>query len=152
MWEHRCNILHQNDLSDKVQQLENIDGNIQSLLRMNLIALHPHERRIFYIPKASLFSKTQKFRREWLLKADNIYQNHLKGLARPSTYKKEIRVIKSWLQVIPQPISVTPATPAQRRKKEYKKKKYFNGLNWLGYNQIQTINCTEIKSNTLPRA
>ena len=67
---------------------------------MDTIELHPRERRTFYVIEADLFSQTPEFCRELLLKADNIYQTHLKWLASP-IYKKERRLIQKWLQVIP---------------------------------------------------
>ena len=64
MWDHRCKLLHENDLSNKVQNLQATDQNTRNLLRVHTIELHPHERRIFYIADATIFSKTPKFRRK----------------------------------------------------------------------------------------
>ena len=57
MWDHRCKILHKNYLSNKIQNLENIDRGIRSLLHKDVIALFPHERRVFYITEIEIFSK-----------------------------------------------------------------------------------------------
>ena len=87
MWDHRCKILHKNDLSNKVQNQANIDRKIRSLLRKDIIELRPHERRVFYITETDLFANTPKFRREWLHKASTIYKTHLKRLNDPISHR-----------------------------------------------------------------
>ena len=89
VWDYRRKLLHNNDLSNEVHNLQQIDHIIRTLLKVDTIELYPHERRIFYVTEARLFAQTPKFHREWLLKADNIYQTHLKRLASPITYKKD---------------------------------------------------------------
>ena len=64
MWDHRCKILHKNDLYDKIQKLDEIDHNIRSLLRKDILEVYPHKRRVFCIISAAIFSQIPKFRRE----------------------------------------------------------------------------------------
>ena len=64
MWEQRCNELHKNDLSNKVQELDNISTSIWSLLCINSIELLLHQRRLFSITPAEIFYQTPKIRRE----------------------------------------------------------------------------------------
>ena len=64
MWDHRCKLLHTNDLSNKIQDLPDIDRRIRSVLRKDTLALCPHERRVFYILEAEIFAKTQYFCRK----------------------------------------------------------------------------------------
>ena len=61
MWEHRCNELHKNDLSNKVQEMNKIDISIQSLLQVDTIGMLPHNRRLFYITKTEILPKSQSF-------------------------------------------------------------------------------------------
>ena len=56
MWENRCNELHKNDLSKKVQELNKIDISIRSLLQVDTIGMLPHHRRLFYITKKEIFT------------------------------------------------------------------------------------------------
>ena len=37
MWEHRCNEFHNNDLSNKVQEMNKVDITIQLLLQVDTI-------------------------------------------------------------------------------------------------------------------
>ena len=89
MWDHICNILHKNDLSNKVKDLENINRSIRSLLSIRTIELMPHERRLFHITEASILAQTPKFRREWQVKANIIYQTHIKKIANTLSHRKE---------------------------------------------------------------
>ena len=115
MWDHRCKLLHKNDLSNKLQGLPEIDRRIRSLLRKDILALCPHERRVFYIPEADIFASTPKFRREWLHKADTIYKTHLKRIHAPNSHKNERLVMQRWLKVVPRPTRITPSTPTKEK-------------------------------------
>ena len=127
IWDHRCKLLHKNDLSNNIMNLYNISRKIQALLRVGTLKLCAHKLKIFYIPSATLFSKAPKFRREWLNKAENIYQNHLDRIANPSTHKKEKWVMQRWLKVVPHPTHVT--TNFVPTKKTLKKQRQI--IQWL---------------------
>jgi len=62
MGEYRCNTLHKNDLSNKVQELNKI---YFSMLKIDTIGMLLHQRRIFNITKTEIFASTPKFFREW---------------------------------------------------------------------------------------
>ena len=108
MWDHY--------LFNKVKDLDNMYRSIRSLLRLNTIELLPHERRLFYITKTSIFEHTPKFRREWQVKANIIYQTHLKRLTNPISHRNERLAMQQWLKVVPRPTRVTPQTlPTQQK-------------------------------------
>ena len=94
IWEHRCNELHKNDLSNKLQELNIIDISIRCLLKIHTIGMIPHQRRIFNITKTEISASTLKFRREWKIKATLIHQNHLKRMDDPSTHRAEQLVMQ----------------------------------------------------------
>ena len=114
MWDHRCKLLHKNDLSNKVQDLHSIDRRIRSILRMDTLALYPHERRVFYIPETDIFANTPKYRREWLHKAETIQKAHLKRINNPLSHRNERLVMQRWLKVIPRPTRRTASTQQEK--------------------------------------
>ena len=130
MWDHKCKILHNNSLSNKVKDLGNIDRSIISILRISTIELLPHDIRLFYVTEASIFVQTSKFQQEWQVKANTIYQTHLKQLANPLSHRKERMVMYRWLKVIPCPTCVTPHNLPTRHKerKEQKQNKIYNQI------------------------
>ena len=97
MWEHRCNELHKNDISNKVQELKAINISIRSLLKVDTIGMLPHQRRLFHITKTEIFTSTPKVRREWQIKANIIHQNHLKRISDPATHRPEQLVMQRCL-------------------------------------------------------
>ena len=101
IWDHRCKLSHKNDLYNKLHNLQQIDRDIRKLIKVDTIELYPHERRVCYATEAHIFAQTPKFRKEWLLKANNVYQTYLTRLASPIPYKKERSTLQRWLQVIP---------------------------------------------------
>ena len=72
MWEHRCGILHKNNLTNKVQDLQAINLSIQQILRLKTIGLKTHARKFYDGTEANIFMQTPKFGREWLVKANTI--------------------------------------------------------------------------------
>ena len=81
--------MYKNDLSKKIQQLDEIDRDIWSLLKKGTVELYPHERRVFYTIGATIFSHTPTLRGERLIKANIIYQTHLTRIKNLTTYKRE---------------------------------------------------------------
>ena len=69
--------------------MENIDQSIQSLLRFDTIELLPYGHMIIYDTDASIFAQTPKFRKEWLVKANNMHKTHLRRLSNPFLTHKE---------------------------------------------------------------
>ena len=133
MWEHRCNELHKNDLSNKVQKLNKIDISIHSLLKIDTISMLPQQRRIINITKTEIFASTPKFRREWKIKTTIIHQNHRKRMDNPATHRAERLVMQRWLQAIPCPPRVihnnSTTVPHIRQKQQHTIEHWF----WLTY-------------------
>ena len=109
MWDHRCKILHKNYLPNKVQNLENIDRGICSLLHKYIISLCQHECRVFYIIEIEIFWKIPKFRREWLHRSSTIYQTHLARINDPISHRNERLFMQRWLNFVPSPTRITPS-------------------------------------------
>ena len=78
-WDHRCNDLHKNQLSNKFHELVNIHRSIRLLLQINTIQFLPHQKQLLYITAVEIFNQITTFRREWLIKAE-IIQKPLLGV------------------------------------------------------------------------
>ena len=123
MWDHRCKVLHKNYFSNKVQDLNNIDLSIRSLLRIATIKLRPQDRWPFYVTESFIFTQTPKFRREWQVKADTIHSSHLSCISNPLTHRKGKMAIQRLLKVTPRSTHMTPKKlPTQNKERKFQNK------------------------------
>ena len=120
LWDNRCKVLHKNDLSNVLHQMESIDEKILILLNKDLSLLLPSERLLFCYSDAMLMSKTPQFRREWYHKANVSYKRGMHRLHNTQQYNIERQGLQNWLgpiryqQIISRPERTVPATPDQQ--------------------------------------
>ena len=97
MWNHRCKLLHTNDLSNKLHDMIQIDNRIKEVLIMTLTDLRPHEKLLFRQSPESISLHTPRYRRFWLQRAEKIITTYKERLRNPAFYSNERRVMFRWL-------------------------------------------------------
>ena len=62
MWDNMCKIIHQNDLSNELHRMDNIDAKIMNILQHDTSLLLKSEHLLFRCDTTTIINKTHRFR------------------------------------------------------------------------------------------
>ena len=106
MWEHRCSVVHAKNTTQRTTNGD-IDEALQSIYNTPRNGMHPHEEVLFRPSLLHLLNQTDRYKRVWVQRAQNILNHSRSRYNSASQYSRERRAMKEWLGHLPPPTMVT---------------------------------------------